>query len=187
MVYRALSKLHSIFHKDQKGFTLVELLVGLVLTGAIGGGIATTVLQTNDTVIRNRNHLDCVYRVHHAGYWIQVDVKAAYTVEPDPGDTGLPLTLGWYDWDDNEYEVTYDVVDRELIRNFSVDGNTVSISTLASSVVTGPSSTFCEYIDTDDPADGKEDMVVFALTATEGGGKHKKTETRVFEFEPKAS
>lgn len=181
-----LSKLLSIVNKDHKGFTLIELLVGLAITGAIGGGIVTTIIQTNDTVIRNRNHLDCVIRVHQAGYWIQVDTKAARTVELDPGDTGLPVTLNWYDWEDREFEVTYDVVADELQRNLSINGSEVSTMTIASSVVSGSPSTSCRFVDTDAPPDGMGDVLVFTLTVTEGSAQNQKTETRIFKFEPKA-
>lgn len=171
-----LSRLLSI-RKSQRGIALMELMVGIAVIGAIGGVMVTTIIQTDAIGTSSRNHIVSVNYVHNAGYWIQVDAKMAQTVHLDDGDSGLPLTLSWVEWDNTKHQVTYALKDDELLRIHSVNSSTPNAISIAQSVNTEPDFTNCEFTD---------GMLNFTLTTSEGYESRMNTETRVFSFKPRA-
>ncbi len=171
-----LRKLSSII-KSQKGIALTELLVGIAITSAIGGVLVMTIIQTDDVGTSSRNRIVSVNYVHNAGYWIQVDAKMAHSIEVDEGDSGLPLTLSWVEWDNTAHQVTYLVADGELQRIHSANSGSPMTIAIARSVDADPDLTNCQY------ANG---VIDFKLTTTEGSGRRANTETRTFSFKPRS-
>jgi len=95
-----------LFHKNQRGFTIVELMLAIAVAGVITGGITMTIFQVFDGSARTSNHMTAVRQVQNAGYWISHDAQMAQSIEPDPVDDPLTLgtevlTLAWVGW---EYE-----------------------------------------------------------------------------------
>ncbi|NQT74130.1 MAG: hypothetical protein HQ553_15410 [Chloroflexi bacterium] len=168
----------SLINKEESGLTLPDTLMGLIVSGAICGVMSVIIVQTNDIVVDNRNHMVTVNQAHNAGYWIQVDTKVAQTVEVDEGVSGLPLTLSWVDWDNTEHEVTYSTQNNELLRTHTVNSGTPSVLAVAGSIDTAPYQTNCEYVD---------GVLTFTITTTEGSGTHQSSETRVLNYEPRTS
>ena len=170
MIFRRLG----LINKNQRGFTLAELIVALAITGLITGGITMSIFQVFDINTRSNNHMTAVRQVQNAGYWISHDAQMARDVAPDPGDTGFPLVLTWTEWGGTVNEVTYTLVDSELKRSHSVDGE--------------PSETVvAQYIDSVscqlDPLDNRK--LTFTITATVSGGWKEASETRVYEVIPR--
>jgi prepilin-type N-terminal cleavage/methylation domain-containing protein len=78
--------------RGEKGFTLLEVLIVIAITGAIIGPVAmaTTTLLTNPQSSADQNVV--LSQVQSAGYWISRDVQMARTITPG-GSTGFPLSL----------------------------------------------------------------------------------------------
>ncbi len=181
-----ISKLFSILKGDQRGFTLVEMIVGVAIISAISGAAATSITQMNDTVINNRNQLSTISQVQNAGHWIQVDTKTAQKIEVDPGETGLPVKLTRIDWNSTMHEITYEAVNNQLLRHYAVNGVATSTIVIARSIIANPQSTNCQFVDTDPIPDGIGDELVFTVTTTKGVNSYEQTETRVFKFESRS-
>ena len=161
--------------KGEKGFTLVELLIVIAITGLITGGITMTIFQVFNINTRNTNRMTAVRQVQNAGFWVSPDVQMAQNVTPG-GSSGFPLTLTWEEWaTGNNHTVVYTLVDmsgglKKLWRSHSVTGGNSTVTPIA------------EYIDPVQtsfvPASGAFN---FTVTATLGG----QTETRVYEVTPR--
>ncbi len=164
-------------NEEEGGFSLPELLMGVLLTSALCSVMAMIIVQTNNVVLTNRNHMVSVNQVHNAGYWIQVDTKMAQTVDVGPGASGLPLTLSWTDWDNTNHEAIYQVQNNTLQRVYTVNSGLPITNEIARSVDSVSDMTNCQF------ADG---ILTFKLTSTEGSGSQESRETRVFKFEPRA-
>lgn len=108
-----------LINKDQRGFTLIELLIAIAITGLVTGGITGAIFQVFAVNARTSNHMTAVRQVQNAGYWVSHDVQMAQSVVIT-GVSGLCLT--WTDWDGTINEVTYTIVDSELKRSHSING-----------------------------------------------------------------
>jgi prepilin-type N-terminal cleavage/methylation domain-containing protein len=78
--------------KAQKGFTLLELVVGSAIMALVVGAIATTLtfLFLNYSQAAGQN--SALPQVQNAGFWITRDVQASRNVTATPPN-GFPLTL----------------------------------------------------------------------------------------------
>ncbi|MBM3131909.1 MAG: prepilin-type N-terminal cleavage/methylation domain-containing protein [Chloroflexi bacterium] len=171
-------KVHMLraIRRQEKGFTLIEILVGLAITGALVGVVAMAVPLMNSSVKRGNNHTYVATQLQNATHWIQVDAKMAQEVTPDGGGSGFPLTLTWVDWDNTEYQSVYDVSGGDFSRAHTVTvvGNDPVTTTrsLAQSIASGT----CSY------ADG---MLTIQLTSEEGSGREKASQVRTIEVKPR--
>jgi len=203
-----------LINENQRGFTLVELIIAVAITGIIIGAATTTIFQVFSGNERTSNHMTAVKQVQNAGYWISHDAQMAQDVVPDTGDTGFPLTLTWIDWDGTVNEVTYTIVDSELKRSHYINGNTeVSIIAQYIDVTidpdTGKPKTNCylykcaicgeklatlteleEHFASEHPSEElqyENGALTLTVTATLGTGTQEESETRVYEVIPRPS
>lgn len=159
-----------LIRKDQRGITLVELMIAIALAGIVTAGITMTVAHLFSGSTRTSNHMTAVRQVQNAGYWVSKDALQAQNVTPDGGDSGFPLILTW-EWEGAKNEVTYTITaDNKLHRTPSVDGVSTNTGVIA------------QYID---PAETsflpRDSAFIFRVTATVGG----QSETRVYEVKPR--
>ena len=169
-------KLSSI-NKEESGFSLPELLMGLLITSALCTVMAMIIVHSNNVVLTNRNHMVTVNQVHNAGYWINMDSKMAQTIEVDSGASGLPLTISWTEWDNTSHEAVYKVENSTLQRVHTVSSGTPVTNQIARSVDPSPDMTNCQFVD---------GILTFKLTSTEGSHSQESSETRIFKFEPRS-
>ncbi len=104
--------------EKQRGFTIIELLLVIAITGAIGGVIAQTIMMMWDVVTDSRSHVAAIMQVQNAERWIERDAKMAQTVDVERTDifvTGT-LTMTWSDWDGAHTEVRYNLEGNYLMR-----------------------------------------------------------------------
>jgi len=168
--------------KDQKGFTLVELLIVIAITGLITGGITLTIFQVFDINTRSTNRMAAISQLQNAGLWVSQDAQMAQNVDPedDPDTLELELlTLTWTDWEGGDSHVVnytleampsgeFKILQREHYRNLALNSTTI----VAEYINPDPQKTKCEFV-------GGE--LIFTVTATVGG----ESETRVYEVTPR--
>ena len=163
-----------LVHKNQRGFTLIEVLIAIAVTALIIGGITMAIFQTFTVSARNTSHMTAVRQVQNAGYWISQDAQMAQEVAPaaDPDPDGFPLTLTWTEWvDETVNVVTYSIVGSELQRTHSEDGEMIVARFI------DLAETKCELT-----AAG---VLTVTITATVSDFTGETTETRVYEVDPR--
>jgi len=171
-----------LFHKNQLGFTLVEVILAIAISGIITGSITATIFQVIIGGARTNNHMIAVSQVRDAGYWVSHDTVMAQAepiIGDDPGTPAVEefLTLTWSDWESGEvHQVTYTLEDmtgelKQFARNLSVNGTTET-SVVAQFINPHPAKTRCDF------TSGK---LIFTVTATVGG----ESETRIYEIVPR--
>ena len=175
-----------LIHKDQCGFTMIEMVIAIAIVGLIAGGITMTTFQVLEGSARSSNHTIAVRQVHNAGYWVSRDAQMAQSVSTgdDPPGTGFPLTLIWTDYGvgGDEHQVVYTLLaDNKLKREhytnrFEVPEPEPAIAIVAQFI--DLSGTSCQLTG---------DVLVLTVTATVGTDSQEASETRTYEITPRPS
>jgi len=174
--------------KDEKGFTLPELIVAMAISSLVVTAATGATFQILNSG-RASNYSVAYRQVQTAGYWVSQDALQARVVDPwppGPGeeDPGFPLVLEWTDWDNNGYTITYTLEDMDsgdqkyLQRQESVNGT--------------PTQTFPVgryiFVDADHPGeptncswDPDEKVLTFTVKAQVG----QQAATRTYEVKPR--
>jgi prepilin-type N-terminal cleavage/methylation domain-containing protein len=172
-----------LFHRCQRGVTLVELVIALAITGAITSGITMTIFQTLDYNARSNARMVAVKQVENAIHHVNRDVQMAQVVEitdPDPDGDHFPLMLTWVEWDNTVNEVIYDVAGGELTRSYSEDHGVPQDSVVARYVVKDAADTYCDF-------DEVEWIFTLRITATVSGYPEDISEMREIRTTPRTS
>ncbi|GEM_PF-6815183 len=112
--------------RSQRGYTLIEILVVVAITGAISGVISMVILSMMDVVTQSRSHIDAIAQAQNAERWMERDGKMCQIVEVErkqPNQSGT-MQMVWSDWGGTRTEVIYFLQDNQLRRRestFSVD------------------------------------------------------------------
>jgi prepilin-type N-terminal cleavage/methylation domain-containing protein len=167
--------------KDQRGFTIIELLIAIAITGLITWGITMTIFQVFDINTRSTNRMAAITQLENAGLWVSNDVQMAQSVNAT-GSSGFPLILNWNDWDTGfSHAVNYTLEDmssgefKELQRSHSVNGGNSTPTHVAEYI--DSEQTSCYPLGTLPPGG----VLNFTVTATVGG----ESETRVYKVTPR--
>jgi len=168
-------------NKKQRGFTLLELIIAMAITGAITGGLATSIFQTLDYSARDNMRMVAVKQVENAIHYINRDVQVAQVIEPAADADGFPLVLTWVEWDEDntEHVVTYSIVGNKLQRSHSQAGVPTEL-TLAQHIDTGSDDTYCAF---------NEDLWIFTfrISVTLSGYPEDISEMREVRITPRTS
>ncbi len=167
-----------VIQRDQRGLTLVELLIAILLVGVVTSGITMTIFQVFDMNSRTSSHMIAIRQVQHAGKQVSQDLLQAHNISPEakPATPEL-LILKWTDWDDAQHKIVYNLEDmpsgefkilwREHYINLSLNSTTI----------------VAEYIDPYQTSCVQTDGAFkFTVTANVSG----QSETRVYEVMPRA-
>lgn len=167
-------------HKDQRGFSLIELVIVIALTGLITAAITMTIFQVFNMNTRTANRMAAVSQVQHAGKLVSEDIQEAQPdkIYDNPAG-GEFLILGWTAQDDTEYEVKYTLVDMSgglkiLWREHYINSTPDSTTKVAEYINPDQTKTKCDW-------DDVNKILTFTVTATVGG----QSETRVYEVKPR--
>jgi len=183
--------------RNQKGFTLIELVVAVAIGGSIAAAGSMATRQVIIETSRNSNHGIAVRQVQYVGHWLTRDVPMAQVVQTTEDADGLPLTLTWESWDDDpsdgippdEYQVVYQIayvnedgvtikkLRRDHYTNRSVDPDPDSTIYVAKYMDSDPLKTNCSF---------SEPVLSFTVTANVGGGLSSMSETRTYEIAHRA-
>jgi prepilin-type N-terminal cleavage/methylation domain-containing protein len=131
-----------VINWDQKGFTLLELVIAMAITALIGSAVGTATYQVVKVNTLSSNHQIAVSQVQNAVNSISHDAQQAQQVIPQdalgnallldtvPVDStlisfdlssGEKLMVKWVDWDGNvTNEVTYTIVNGTLRRDIAL-------------------------------------------------------------------
>jgi len=139
------NKIRSIY-KKQAGYTLIEFMASLAITGLICLGATMANFQLINQTVNNNNHTTANRHVLNAIQWISRDAQMAQKID---GASGFPntsnLTISWNSWENELNEVTYSVDSGQLIRKHSVGGNLTEVTLIAQYVKIDPASTNCTW------------------------------------------
>lgn len=161
-------------HKDQRGFSIIELLVVIVLTGLITTAVTTTFFQVFNINARTANHMSALSQVQQAGKLVSEDILEAQAIDDNPAG-GEFLILGWNST--AIHEVTYTLEDGELWRSESIDGGGPTTTRVAEYISSNPTETYCNL-------DGE--VLIFKVTAVVGEGTlHEESEQRLYRVQPR--
>jgi Tfp pilus assembly protein PilW len=160
-------------YKKETGFSLIEIMISIVITGFIGLGATISSLQVMTETSRNKNYTAASRNAMNAVFWISRDAQMAQTIS---GVFGFPetsdLSLSWMDWDNNSHNATYSVQNGQLLRIYDVDGN-VTESVIAEFINVSPESTNCTSVN---------GTLVLTITSSVGEGSKVVDVTRVREM-----
>jgi prepilin-type N-terminal cleavage/methylation domain-containing protein len=168
------------FKKGQRGFTLIEVLIVIGLTGLIAGGLTTTIMQVMTMSHHTANHMTAVRQVQQAGFWVSPDVQMAQDIDTanDPGTPEFELlTLNWTEFGGSDTHTViytleampsgdYDILWRKHYIGSSLD------SKIKVAEYINPAQTSCVW------AGGE---LNFTVTATVGD----QSETKIYEVKPR--
>jgi len=158
-------------HKDQRGFSILELLLVMILTGLITTAITTTFFQVFNMNTRTANHMIAVSQVQQAGKLVSEDMLEAQADRIDDSPPGKFLKLGWFSQNTStEYEIIYTLEDGVLWRSETIGEEPPATTRVA------------EYINADQTSCvWGSGVLTFTVTATVG----QESETRVYEVKPR--
>ena len=171
MIFCRLSRLIN----GQRGFTLIEVLAALAVTGLIGLGSAMTTVQVLNQSARNSDYTTASRHTMNAIYWISRDAQMSQIIEPD-GASGFPLTLSWTEWDNSGHQVIYSIEDDKLKRSYSVDGSEPSQTVVGQYINSVAENTTCEYTG---------GVLTLKVTSVVGNGANALSMTKVREITPR--
>jgi prepilin-type N-terminal cleavage/methylation domain-containing protein len=154
--------------RNQKGFTLIELVIAIGISGLIVAAASATLIH----IVRSADssaHMVALRWAQNAGYWVSEDALQAQNVTPT-GPTGFPLTLYWEEWDGNSHNITYSLgtTSGELQRS---DGATNII--------------VARYLTNNTTCNWTAGMLTFTVEASVAGAQGEQTVIRTYEVTPR--
>jgi prepilin-type N-terminal cleavage/methylation domain-containing protein len=139
MMFRKLR----LFHQNRAGWTLIELLVAIALTGMIALGASVSTAQVMNSTTRNNNFTTASRNAMNALHWMSRDAEMAQTIN---GIAAFPvsqnLSMTWKGWDNTAYTANYTLVAGQLKRIFTA-GSTTSTTVIAEYINSSAQKTFC--------------------------------------------
>jgi prepilin-type N-terminal cleavage/methylation domain-containing protein len=103
--------------KEERGFSLVELLVATAITGLIVSGLGTAIYQILTVTDYGNDRLTATHEVQNVAHWFSFDGQRASMAS---GGSELVLTLP------DDSSVTYTVIGTKLDR--MADGSTMTLA-----------------------------------------------------------
>jgi len=162
--------------KNQVGFTLLETMIALCITGVVAVSVVTTLYQLQSISNTHFARVMSVKQVENAVFYLNRDVQQAQLVQTGVGGNWLKLT--WTSWDSTQHQITYsfaNIVNNigDLVRS---DGTTTG--TIAKNINTSSSVTNASY-------DSGTHILALQLTSTVKAGSKQATETRKLSVIPR--
>ena len=104
---------------NQKGMTLVELLVALTITAVIIGGLSIAIYMITSVTERGNADTSALHNMEKVAYWISNDARMANTTDlSDGGSPADSITLQWIDGNGNNHYSHYWLSGTNLQRDY---------------------------------------------------------------------
>jgi prepilin-type N-terminal cleavage/methylation domain len=164
-------------HKNQKGFTLIEILIATVLTGVVVAAATASIIQLFQSTSTSA-HMAAIRQVQTAGYWISKDGLQAQIItatDPNVDPAGFPLNLKWTDWEGVSHNITYTLEPTGDLYKLQRSSN-VSTNMTAAQHLTG--HTACAW-------NVSAGILTLFVKAEVAGARGPQTETRTYEIKPR--
>ena len=121
------------------GFSLVEMLIVMAISGLIIAAIFAVITQTISVNAANTSHMEAIKQVENAIHWLDRDSQQAFRNEIVINNPTLnfPLTLTWTKFGTGDkYTViyTFDEAAGVLQRSQSVNSGTPSLTHIANNI-----------------------------------------------------
>ncbi len=177
-----LKKVH-----NQRGFTLVEMLIVLAITGIIIASVSAVILQTVSVSAASSNRMTAIKQLENALHWIDRDAQQSWVQGVDID----PIRLHWIDnvnvsdpKEPEEHNVTYalDSATDTLTRIDVITAHDGTVTTLNTFIAEYVSDINGTYIQT---PNGKYLLIVDITANVEG--YRSATESRTLYVMPRAS
>ena len=168
MIFRKLQ----LWNRNQSGFTLIEMLVTLAITGFIAIGVSVANAQVLDQTSENNDYTTASRNTLNALHWISKDAQMAQNLDPN-GSSGFPLVLSWVEWDNSAHTVNYSLANGELMRSYYIDGGEPHETLIAEYINNDAAMTNCA---------SDNGVLTLTITASVGEGLHTISVTKVREI-----
>jgi len=155
-------------NRNQRGFTLIEVILSIAIAGLLGVGVTSTISQTIGVNTIASQHMIAVQQVENAGYWMNYDTLMAQAIAPSVG-SGFPLSLTWVSWSGDTTQVTYALSSNNFQRSVSVNGGVATQTVVAQNINPDPVKTNCSF---------SAHVLTFNVSATVGPT----TESRIYQI-----
>jgi len=203
---KRISRIFSrIYLKNESGFTLIELMLAILITGILVTGIATAILQVMAVKALSSNILTASTQVENVYHYLIRDIQMCQNVTAEEEGSLIVLRWSWPEMDPYhrvDYQLDEDTGDLYRIhRIYENDGTTLASETrlrVARFIDADPDLTkcivypeLCCFVDprdeeecTECPESDEQQSVEITISASIGGYKGR-TETRVIEVTPR--
>ncbi|AKG54137.1 hypothetical protein DGWBC_1502 [Dehalogenimonas sp. WBC-2] len=170
--------------KRKAGFTLVEVLIALTITGLIMGGITTAIIQLISVSNQNTNSITAQRQVQQVGEALSHDVLQARTVTIGQGNTppgtGFRIVLTWTDISGNRFVITYRLESNGIIyRDEAKNGGVATTRKICENISTAAADT---HFGLKSGVPGTYSLMITASIS----GKINVSETRTYEMKTRA-
>jgi len=139
MIFRKIRQLY----KNQAGFTLIELIAAVVISGLIGLGATIASGQVLNETSRNNDYTTASRNAMNAIHWISRDAMMAQSIN---GTEGFPqyenLSLSWIEWDNSVHSANYSL-ENGILRRIYSDGSQVTSTVIAKNINPNDDVTNC--------------------------------------------
>ena len=173
-----INRLKLLF-RAQRGFTLIEILVAMIITVAIGAVVTTAVTEVTRVSAKSLNHQAAITQMENGVHYLSRDAQQAQTVTAAGAHVTTVLnvmtfhieqadtfTITWIDWNTNTTnQIVYSFSNGSLLRNSVPVANNIT------------TATGIWHKDTK--------VLNFTLTATVGSGISQSAESRIFQINPR--
>ena len=163
MIAALLDRLKSGTGGSSRGFTLVEMLVGVGIMGLAVGFIGAALFQTLGLSQAWSDDVLATKETRHAASWFARDALNAQTVDLADGAPPVSsVTISWTDQNDVAHTAAYAVVGDRLVR--TLDGASITVARQVVSVSFSRSA----------------QVITFSLTVTAAGGATETNDLSVY-------
>jgi type II secretory pathway component PulJ len=114
---------------NQKGMTLIEVLLACAITSAIVGGLSVAIFSVIKVTERGNAESAALHDLQMASYWINNDAQMALITSLQQGSqTSTAVSMNWTDSQGSSHTCNYWLSDNKLKRNLDGTVTTAALN-----------------------------------------------------------